>query len=227
MSTKTEVLAQLNALVDTGNVLSESFNRVPNTSIISYQSSESETSHRAFYTSAVSAIARISGEDSEYYHAVPELPAERSLVRPGSYPSFIPAVTGALIALRDSVKSGYLESIESRLTANVHDDLLEQARTLLTANYHVAAIVIAGGVLENHLRKLATDRGLSWSGSGSISKYNDLLKENAYPQPIWRRIQSVADVRNDAAHGNANAVVRDDVADAIGFILRVITDHPA
>lgn len=225
MSAKAEVLQQLEQLIETGERLGDSFSIEPGSMVARYRSSESETALRSFYTSAIAALGRISGDDNDYYRSVPELPTKGSLSRTRSHPSFIPAVTGALIALRDSVRAGYLESLESRLTANIHDDLLEQARTLLASGYHVASMVIAGGVLENHLRKLVTTRSLSWNGSGSLTKYNDLLKDSTYPQPVWRRIQSVADIRNDAAHGNVAAVATDDVKDALGFVSRIMTDY--
>lgn len=225
MTVKAEVEQQLDALIATGERLSASFHRDGHEMIISYASSESETSLRAFYTSAIAAIARIAGDHSDYYRAVPKLRTKGSLSKPGSDLSFIPAVTGALIALRDSVRAGYLQTLEARLTANVHDDLLEQARTLLKSNYHVAAMVIAGGVLENHLRKLMINQKLTWSGSGSLSKYNDMLKDSVYPQTVWRRIQAIADLRNHAAHGNPDTVAPDDVADSLGFVTRVITDY--
>ncbi len=224
MYIKAEVEQQLEALIATGERLSASFHR-EHGMVISYASSESETSLRAFYTSAIAAITRIAGEDSDYRRAVPELPTKGALSKPGSRPSFIPAVTGALIALRDSVQAGYLQSLEARLTANVHDDMLEQARALLHSRYHVAAMVIAGCVLENHLRKLVIRQSLTLNGHGSLSKYNNVLKDTVYPQTVWRRIQAIADLRNHAAHGNPNAVKSCEVKDSIEYITRVITDH--
>src|SRR5690606_32978125 len=107
----------------------------------------------------------------------------------------------------------------------IHDDLLAQADDLNKAGYHAAAVVLAGGVLENHLRSLCESRNLQWKGTGSISKYNDQLRDEVYPQSTWRRIQSIADLRNDAAHGNGAAIRANDVAEAIPFILRVVDDY--
>ena len=83
---------------------------------------------------------------------------------------------------------------------------MTQARELLTASYHVPAIVLIGGVLEEHVRTLCVNRSLKWKGDGCISKYNDLLLESLYDKSIWRRIQSVADSRNLAAHGQGDTV---------------------
>ena len=75
--------------------------------------------------------------------------------------------------------------------------------------------------------KLATARGLKWSGRGSLAKLNDQLKDTIYAQPTWRRIQSIADIRNKAAHGDVQAVNVDDVRDAMSFIPRVMTNYPS
>jgi hypothetical protein len=224
MNTKDEILQQLDSLITTGRQLVSSFKL--GHSGVSY-SDEPEERLRAFVTGAFAAISRIAGENSDYYRTIPCDKLSSSLANPGWDTSFVPSVLGAVQALRDAVDSGYLTSLESRLRANVHDDFLTQAGELLNAGYHVAAMVLAGGVLENHLRKLVTARGLTWSGSASLSKYNDKLKDTVYPQPIWRRIQSISDVRNDAAHGNIEVVKVDDVRDALSFIPRIITDYPS
>ena len=119
-----------------------------------------------------------------------------------------------------------LVSLENRLRANIHDDFLQQAEELLKGGYEVAAIVISGGVLENHLRNLATARTLSWNGNGSLSKYNDALRNTLYPQPTWRRIQSITDLRNDAAHGDTANINRADVGESLKYIQRFISDYP-
>ena len=120
-----------------------------------------------------------------------------------------------------------MQSLESRLRANIHDDFLVQASELLDASYHVAALVLTGGVLENHLQKMIHAHGLTLPSKGSISKYNDLLRDNAYDQPKWRRIQSISDLRNDAAHGKSSKITPEDAKDAHSFVQRFVADYPA
>lgn len=224
MTAKDEILQQLDGLIATGEQLVASFKLGE---MASYYTDEPEAKLRAFTTGAFAAIARVAGDTSEFYTTIPRQGLDSQLAAQGYDMSFIPAVLGSLQALRQSVDSGYLTSLESKLRANVHDDFLTQAQQLLSASYHVAAMVLAGGVLENHLHKLAVARGITWSGNGTISKYNDQLKDVLYPQPTWRRIQSIADVRNNAAHGNTAAVNVDDVKDAIIFIERLLADYPS
>ena len=125
------------------------------------------------------------------------------------------------------MEHGLLESLEDKLRANVHDDFLEQAESLLSAGHHVPAIVLISGVLEDHLRKLCTNRTLSWKGKGSLAAYNNLLHGDAYEKPVWRRIQGIGDVRNDAAHGEGDKVKREDVDDALAYARRMLADYPS
>ncbi|MCE2503117.1 MAG: DUF4145 domain-containing protein [Chlorobi bacterium] len=219
---KKEVLTQLDVLIKTGDELTESFK----TGAHRYESSQPEARLRAFVTSALATIVRIAGEDSQYYKNIPQKPLSS---RAGlcCEDVFIETVTGALMALHNAVDQGLLQSLESRLRANIHDDFLVQASELLDAGYHVAALVLTGGVLEDHLQKMIHARELTLPNKGSISKYNDLLRDNAYDQPKWRRIQSISDLRNDAAHGEGSEITPEDAKDAHTFVQRFITDYPA
>jgi hypothetical protein len=174
MSVKAEVLKQIDALIPTGKQLDASYRL---SEMAFYHSDEPEERFRAFVTSAVAAVVRVTGNDSEYYKALPHNRLAGQIANPGIDKSLIATVLGVLQSLRDAVEDGLLTTLESRLRANVHDDFLTQANDLVTAGYHIAAMVIAGGVLENHLLKLVMSRGLRRHGSGSLSKYNDLLKD--------------------------------------------------
>ena len=221
MATKEDVITQLNALIETGQKLTASYHLQDYT----YESSAPEADLRSFVTSALVAIGRIAGESSLYYRNIPL--QITSAVSFAQEESPIPAITGVLISLRDAVDQGLLQSLESRLRANIHDDFLMQALELLDAGYHVAAMVLTGGVLEDHLQKIVLALGLTMPTKGSISKYNDLLKDNPYNQSVWRRIQSIGDLRNEAAHGKGSKIKPEDVKEAHGFAQRFIADHPA
>jgi len=221
VSAKNEVLDQLERLIKDGERMAASFTT---RGMGGYQTSIPEAELRTFVTSAFACIDRVAGKGSEYYQRIP--PLQGQLAVPGFDASFIPAVTGSLIALRNAVNSGYLSTLAQRVRSRLHDDLLQQANELFGANYHVAAMVLGGSVLEHQLRELVLRQNLSCVGNGSISKYNDLLKDVLYPTVTWRRIQSIGDVRNDAAHGNAGNVRPEDVEDALIYIARFLGDYP-
>lgn len=223
MSLKREILTQLDELIAEGQRLDASFRMSDRGT---GESDVAEVEFQSFVTASRAAVERIAGKSSEFYAAIPkEIPDRIAVLGYGG--SVIPPITGALIALRQAVDAGLLVGLEDRLRANVYDDFLVQATELLSAGYHVPAIVLIGGVLEDHLRKLCQARFLSWKGAGSLSKFNDLLKDTLYPQTVWRRIQAISDVRNDAAHGKGASVKRDDVDDAHSYVQRFLADYPA
>ena len=223
MALKDDILQELDTLIAEGERLDGTYHMCDYGTV---ESQAPETEFRAFATASKAAIARIAGTESEFYGELPkEMPDRISVLGYGG--SVVPVITGALIALRKAVDAGLLVSLESRLRANVYDDFLEQATELLRAGYHVAAMVLVGGVLEDHLRKLCDARSLKWSGNGTISKYNDLLRDTLYPQPVWRRLQAIADLRNDAAHGKGTTIKVADVQDAYEYVGRALADYPA
>lgn len=224
MPLKEDVLKQLDQLITEGHRLESSMTMGD---IGQYESSLSEAEFRAFATAGLAAIRRVAGEKTDYYRSVPNVDTTNRLTVPGYSPIFVPALLGSLTALRSAVDGGLLVSLEDRLRANVHDDFLQQSKVLLSAGYHVAAMVLIGGVLEDHLRKLCANRTLTCTGSGNLAKYNDLLKDTVYPQTVWRRIQAIGDVRNEAAHGNGTKVTVSDVEDAHGYVSRCLADYPA
>lgn len=223
MSVKQECLDALDRLIEEGDRLNASYHMGD---MGQSESDLPETDFRSFATATYATIERIVGSKSEYYRTLPKIDPDDPLRLPGFNSTKIPAMIGALTALRQAVDKGLLVSLESRLRVNIHDDFLQQGKVLLDSGYHVAAMVLVGGVLEDHLQKLCVENGLTWKGKGSISTYNDLLHGSEYDKPIWRRIQSIGDIRNDAAHGQGAKVNGSDVEDAHKFVGRLIVDHP-
>jgi hypothetical protein len=224
MSIKADLLAELDGLIAEGNRLNRSFS---GDDWGGHESDLPEEQFRAFTTSTFAAIQRIAGSGTHYYKLLPPIELNGNLNSP-EYNTAIPAMIGCLVALRDAVDKGLLVSLEARLRANIHDDFLQQAKSLLDQGYHVAAMVLIGGVLEDHLEKLCTKHGKTVTGNGNLAKYNDALHgATIYDKPAWRRIQSIGDVRNDAAHGNFAKVNVVDVQDAHKYVGRFLADYPA
>jgi hypothetical protein len=65
---------------------------------------------------------------------------------------------GVLRALRADYEAGRLQSFQELVHADLFSDFLEMAEYFLQEGYKDPAAVIAGGVLEQHLRKLRLDR---------------------------------------------------------------------
>lgn len=113
---------------------------------------------------------------------------------------------GSVYALREEVRRGYMGSFETLVRAETFGDLLDMADYLQTEGYKDPAAVIAGGVLQEHLRELAKEHGISlvdridWKKSQQLNQ--DLAAAGVYPSTDQKSVAAWLGVRNDAAHGN-------------------------
>lgn len=105
------------------------------------------------------------------------------------------------------LKEGHARSLADGIRAETILQCLDQAEALVQASYNVAAMVLAGGALETHLHNLCGRFSLSWSGDGSISKYNQALgqarnqgTQNLVTASDSNLIESWGKDRNEAAH---------------------------
>jgi hypothetical protein len=135
---------------------------------------------------------------------------------------------GILRAVSGDLSSGWLNDIRTLVSAEVFNDLLEQAEQLQQAGYKDAAAVLAGAVLERHLRAMCVRRVIGLlKPNGKHKMINDLNDElgkgGAYNALKKKQITAWADLRNNAAHGNTTAYTDSDV-DAL---LRDVSDFCA
>ncbi len=70
-------------------------------------------------------------------------------------------LVGILGAIRADINAGWLMSIVEVLHADSFADFLEQSGELLDKGYKDAAAVLAGAVLESHLRMLCDKNGIA------------------------------------------------------------------
>jgi hypothetical protein len=128
---------------------------------------------------------------------------------------------GILQALRADWEADRLKTFTEIVTADLFSDFLEQAEYLLSEGYKDAAAVMAGGVLEQHLRKLCDTHGISTTTTDSksgkdvplkLDRLNgELAKQQAYPKNDQKQVTAWADIRNDAAHGHYAKYTREQV----------------
>ena len=77
------------------------------------------------------------------------------------------------------------------------------AAYLVGDGYKDAAAVMAGGVLEEHLRKLCGKFGCVLPAKPKLDAMNaDLAKVTAYSKNDQKQVTAWAGIRNDAAHGD-------------------------
>ncbi|MHC4196790.1 MAG: DUF4145 domain-containing protein, partial [Planctomycetota bacterium] len=130
---------------------------------------------------------------------------------------------GVFKAAKSDYEGGYLFKIESLVSAEVIDDVLEQAEYLLDNGQKDPACVVARVALETTLKKMCDKDNLS---KGKLDKMNaDLAKTGIYNKSMQKQITAWAGRGNDAAHGNWDNYTKEDVAEMIGGVQRFIAEN--
>jgi hypothetical protein len=110
-----------------------------------------------------------------------------------------------------------LADIKGVLEADIFDDELAAADDLRKKKHVRAAGVVAGVVLERHLKRVAVNhRVVLRKKQPMIGDVNDALKQAAIYDTIqWRQIQRLADIRNYAGHDKERAPTDEEVRELI------------
>ena len=131
-------------------------------------------------------------------------------------PGFITAqIAGTLAALRRDYELGHTQSISELIHADTAVSFIEMAEDLRGQGYKDAAAVIAGSVLEQHLRDLAAKNQIAVQANGKYKKAETLNAELAasavYSKLDQKNVTSWLGLRNEAAHGNYTAYSQEQV----------------
>jgi hypothetical protein len=117
-----------------------------------------------------------------------------------------------------------LADIEGSLEATLLDDELAAASELLRTKHVRSAGVIAGVVLERHLKTVADGHEVKLGRrKAQIGNLNDALKEaRVFDNPRWREIQRLGDIRNLCAHDGEREPKPEEVRELIESTERII-----
>ncbi len=173
-------------------------------------------------TSSQNLLAKVFGKSSEHYQNFSK--------EVDSYMSYSPAYrsVGILKAAKDDFENGYLFDVKQVVEADVFDDFISQAEALFDSGYYQASAVIAGAVLEDGLRKLCDNNEIELPDKPKLDYMNSqLAKAGIYKKLTQKKITALADIRNNAAHGNWDEFTKDDVSDAIKWIHSFMESHYA
>ena len=125
---------------------------------------------------------------------------------------------GILKSAIDLIDSGLTTSLRHRAHLEYSDSLLDQAEALLRTDMVIAAGVLVRIVLERWIRDKAETADISDFETAKVSTLNEKLRDaDVFSKPMWRRIQSVIDVGNAAAHGKPEEFTAEDVRQALEF----------
>jgi uncharacterized protein (DUF2164 family) len=141
-------------------------------------------------------------------------------------------LVGVLRALRADYEAGYIESMTELIHADIFTDFLEMARYLLDEGYKDSAAVIAGGILEEHLRKLCEKSSIqTLKPDGKFKKVEtmnaELASAGVYSKGDQKNVTAWYGLRTNAAHGHYDQYTKDQVALMVDSIRDFITRNPA
>jgi hypothetical protein len=117
-----------------------------------------------------------------------------------------------LKAAKNDVEADALTRIEGLVSADMFSDFLEMAEHLQSEGFKDPAAMLAGAVLEEHLRRLCKANGIAVKSKDDINALNTKLAD----RPVYNRIQqravaALAAIRNSAAHGKFGDYTAEDV----------------
>ena len=144
-----------------------------------------------------------------------------------AYPGHVSRGKGILKAAREDIEGGYLKKIEALVSADIFSDFLDMAEYLLDEGYKDPAASLIGAVLENGLRKICTNRGITVKSTEKISTLNQKLANgNVYNRLTQRKLEVWNTVRNNADHGYFNQYTAQDVKDMHKGVREFLEQHP-
>jgi len=168
--------------------------------------------------SVLSLLQRVFGERSSHFTNFKDL-----YVREHGSQFWFNQLKGVFRSAKSDYEGGYLFNLESLVSAEVAEDILEQSSLLLKSKYKDAACVLAGAALETALGRLCVNSGLP---KAKMDRMNaDLAKQGIYNVGMQKQITAWADRRNNAAHANFGAYTAADVESMIEGVRRFIGEH--
>jgi hypothetical protein len=116
-----------------------------------------------------------------------------------------------------------LFDIHQLVQADLFDSELDAAGALIKSGFLRAGGVIAGVVLEKHLRDVCNNHTITvHKKNPTIGDLNDTLKDaNVIDIPVWRHIQRLADLRNLCGHNKGREPTNDEGVELVGGCAKV------
>jgi hypothetical protein len=178
----------------------------------------------AMASSCIAAIER-NAPNAAYVRMARELSA-------GGAPttSTLERLLGILVSVRQDIQAGYTRALEERVREAVFDDFLDMAEHIRLI-HPAPAVVLAGCVLEEHVRKMADAREIELlTARGRPRSFEDLtealVREDAFRQPQRKILAAWYGQRTEAAHGRFGNVVAEDVPRIIEGVRDFVARHP-
>ena len=167
---------------------------------------------------SLSFLTNLLGADHVYVASFEEI--ERGFI--GS----VKAGIGILKAVCEDLEDGFLTDVQTLVSAEVFTDFLAMAGHLLEQEYKDPAASLCGAVLEEGLRRIATNRGVSVRERDDLSTLNQkLAAKSVYARLVQKRLAVWTDVRNAADHGRFSEYTKADVTEMHTGVSSFLAHH--
>ena len=121
-----------------------------------------------------------------------------------------------LRAAKEDIAGGYLQKVETLVSASVFNDFLEMAEHLLDNSYKDPAASLIGAVLEDGLRRICGNNTLPVKSDDNISSLNrKLADKSVYNRLKQKEIEVWNKLRDYADHGHFDQYKPHDVTDML------------
>ncbi len=182
---------------------------------------------QALVARAIAFVDRVAGRDSSYAEEIRRIQGVSKYLF-----QHAAQVIGVAVSLREDLAAGYLVTLKELIHADQMGDLLGMSDELLGKGYKDPAAVIAGAVLESHLRNLSDRNSLPTEKSDgrplSMGALNAALrKAEVYTKLDEKSVTAWAGLRNEAAHGNYGAYETAQVSNMLDGVRAFLIRHPA
>lgn len=170
-------------------------------------------------TESLNLIKKTCGESSDHYLRL------KKITEKDYHPNNATQYKGVIEAAFNDYKDGFA-NLDSFVRAEIFEDFLSMAEYLLSEGYYVPAASLAGGVLEDSLRKLCDKNNISYPIKTKINSLNtDLAKAGIYNALVSKEIIAKSDIRNNADHGKTTEFNKEDVKSMVEWVRRFIIDY--
>ena len=170
-------------------------------------------------TSSLAFLDAVLGHNSVHYR---EFENHCKSARPGDAGQG----TGILRAAKEDIEGGYLQKVETLVSASIFSDFLEMADHLLDNGYKDPAASLIGAVLEDGLRRICVNNGITLKTKEDISSLNQKLAQNHVYNPLQQKqIQVWNDIRNNADHCHFDQYKSDNVKDMLEGVQKFLSNY--
>lgn len=184
-------------------ILSMADTVIPTFTVSAYGRHYDHEAYNSFRAAGLSCLNNTFGSAHPFYK-------EFDTVTAHAYENSAKSGRGILLAARGELVGGWAITSRGIVSAEIFGDFMEMARHLLDEHYKDPAAVMAGSVLEEHLRQLATKFGVPIQQGDAKGKTTpkkadainaELVKKGAYNVLNQKLVTGWLDLRNKAAHG--------------------------